>query len=279
MEGWIKLYRKILDNPIITKDSDFLAVWVYLLLNATHKEYDAVFKGKRITLKRGQLLTGRKSISEKLKIDENKVQRILKSLENEHQIEQQKSNKNRLITIVLWDKYQQDEQQNEQQVNNKRTTSEQQVNTNKNVKNIKNDKNVITTVSGSRVDELRENNENDSCVDSFQRIIEFYNNNIGAITPFGAEVISDYLKDMSEELIMLAMKKAVEADARNIRYIKGILNSWHKRGIKTVLEAEKEGAEFKKKNEQKAPSIEQREYNDNDFDNLYANVKEEDKNV
>ena len=141
MEGWIKLHRKILDNPIITKDSDYLAVWIYLLLNTTHKEYDVLFKGKRITLKKGQLLTGRKSISEKLKIDENKVQRILKTLENEHQIEQQTSNKNRLITIVSWDKYQEDEQQNEQQVNNNRTTSEQQVNTNKNVKNIKNVKN------------------------------------------------------------------------------------------------------------------------------------------
>ena len=141
MEGWIKLHRKILDNPIVAQDSDYLSVWIYLLLNATHKDYDALFKGKRITLRKGQLVTGRKSISEKLKIDENKVQRILKSLENEHQIEQQSSNKNRLITIVSWDKYQQDEQQNTQQVNNKRTTDEQQVNTNKNDKNIKNDKN------------------------------------------------------------------------------------------------------------------------------------------
>ena len=144
------------------------------------------------------------------------------------------------------------------------------VNVNVNVNDNDND-----NVSGSRVDDLQENNENDSRVDSFQRIIEFYNRNVGAITPFGAEVISDYLKDMPEELIILAMKKAVEADTRNIRYIKGILNNWHKRGIKTVLEAEKENAEFKKKNEQKASTIEQREYDDNVFNNLYANVKEE----
>lgn len=141
MDGWIKLHRKTLDNPVVTKDGDYLAVWIYLLLNTTHKEYDVLFKGKRVTLKKGQLLAGRKSISEKLKIDENKVQRILKTLENEHQIEQQSSNRNRLITIVSWDKYQQDEQQIEQQVNNKRTTDEQQVNTNKNVKNIKNERN------------------------------------------------------------------------------------------------------------------------------------------
>ena len=116
-------------------------VWIYILLNSTHKEYDTLFKGERITLQKGQLITGRKSISEKLKINESKVQRILKTLENEQQIEQQNGNKNRLITILSWDKYQQDEQQTEQQVNNNRTTSEQQVNTNKNEKNIKNEKN------------------------------------------------------------------------------------------------------------------------------------------
>lgn len=262
MEGWIKLHRKTLDNPIITKDSDYLAVWIYLLLNTTHKEYDVLFKGERVTLKRGQLLTGRKSISEKLKIDENKVQRILKSLENEHQIEQQKSNKNRLITIVLWDKYQQDEQQNEQQLNNKRTTTEQQVNTNKNVKNIKNDDNITTTVG-------------DSCVDGLQEIIEFYNNNIGLIAPYGVEILSDYLKEMPVDLIILAMQKAVEADKRTIQYVKGILNNWSKKGIKSVIDAEKEDKQFqsaKQENKNASKSYnnyEQRQYND--LNSLYAN--------
>lgn len=262
MEGWIKLHRKTLDNPIITKDSDFLAVWIYLLLNTTHKEYDVLFKGERVTLKRGQLLTGRKSISEKLKIDENKVQRILKSLENEHQIEQQKSNKNRLITIVSWDKYQQDEQQNEQQLNNKRTTTEQQVNTNKNVKNIKNDNNITTTVG-------------DSCVDGLQEIIEFYNNNIGLIAPYGVEILSDYLKEMPVDLIILAMQKAVEADKRTIQYVKGILNNWSKKGIKSVIDAEKEDKQFqstKQENKNASKSYnnyEQRQYND--LNSLYAN--------
>jgi len=137
-QGWIKLHRKMLDNPVVWKDSDHLAVWIYLLLNATHKDMDVLFKNKRITLKSGQLITGRKSIAKKLDISESKVHRVLKMLEIEQQIEQQTSNKNRLIAIVGWNEYQSCEQQIEQQVNNNRTTSEQQVNTNKNVKNIKN---------------------------------------------------------------------------------------------------------------------------------------------
>ena len=51
MEGWIKIHRKILENPIVCKDADYLAVWFYLLLNATHKETPALFQGKKIILK------------------------------------------------------------------------------------------------------------------------------------------------------------------------------------------------------------------------------------
>lgn len=146
MEGWIKLHRKLLENPIVCKDADHLAVWTYLLLKATHRERDSIFKGERITLKPGQLIAGRKSIASFLKINEIKVQRILKLLENEHQIEQQTSNRNRLITILNWDLYQGNEQQDEQQMNNKRTTDEQQMNTYKNVKKDKNDKNIYIVI-------------------------------------------------------------------------------------------------------------------------------------
>lgn len=139
--GWIKLHRKMQDNPIIMKDAAHLAVWMYLLLNATHAEYPALFKGKKIMLQPGQLITGRKAIGSALSVDESKVTRILNSFEIEHQIEQQTSNKNRLISIVNWDLYQSTEQQNELQVNNNRTTDEQQVNTNKNEKNNKNGEN------------------------------------------------------------------------------------------------------------------------------------------
>jgi hypothetical protein len=146
--GWIKVYRQLLDNPVVCKDSNHLAVWMYLLLNATHTDFDMMFKGKRITLKPGQLITGRKSISEKLVISCSMVQRILKMFEIEHQIEQQGSNRNRLISILNWNEYQQVEQPTEQPSNNKRTTDEHLANTNKNIrikelKNVKKDSNDI----------------------------------------------------------------------------------------------------------------------------------------
>ena len=153
MASYVKLYRSIWNNPVVTKDAEYLAVWIWLL---THAEWRAgkcvIFGGNKITLESGQITTGRKEISEKTKVEESKVQRILKRFEIEHQIEQVTDHRCRLITIVNWGIYQvsasaseqESEQVIEQQVNKCRTSSEQVLNTNKeykNNKNIKNNKN------------------------------------------------------------------------------------------------------------------------------------------
>lgn len=91
-------------------------------------------------------------------------------------------------------------------------------------------------------------NVSDSRVDGLQKIFNFYQENIGLITPYGTEILQDYEKEMSADLIILAMKKAVESNKRTIQYIKGILNNWSKKGIKTVLDAEREDEQFRNKN-------------------------------
>tara|TARA_R100001594_G_scaffold12462_1_gene27649 strand:- start:387 stop:1238 length:852 start_codon:yes stop_codon:yes gene_type:complete len=131
--GWIKLHRKTLDNPIVMKDTDHFAVWMWLLLNATHSDYDTIYEGERVTLKAGQFITGRKIISKELKINESKIQRILKTFESEQQIEQQTNPRCRLISILRWTNYQLDEQQSEQQVNNKRTLNNKNKKNNNNI--------------------------------------------------------------------------------------------------------------------------------------------------
>ena len=139
--GYLKLYRQTLDNPTVMKDADHLAIWIWLLMNAKFAPVDSNFGGERITLQPGQLITGRKKISEALGCSEAKTQRVLKCYESEHMIEQQTNRQGRLITILSWDKFQASEQPVEQQVNNNRTTSEQQVNTIKRKKEEKNKRN------------------------------------------------------------------------------------------------------------------------------------------
>lgn len=135
MEGWVKTYRKILDNPIICKDAETYAIWSYLLLNATHKEIPAIFKGKKIMLQPGQLITGIKTIGDKFKINKDKIQRTLKCFENDKQIEQETSNRNRLVTIVNWDLYQSNDKLNDKQMINKCETTDNKQECNNNIYN------------------------------------------------------------------------------------------------------------------------------------------------
>lgn len=128
--GWFKFHRQIFDNPICTKDSEYFFVWCYLLNEAGYEEKKVLFKNEEIILEKGQLLITVKSISDELKIDESKVNRILKKLESEKQIERQTSNKSTVVTIVNWQRYQSDEKQNDKQITNKCQTSEEQMTNN-----------------------------------------------------------------------------------------------------------------------------------------------------
>lgn len=139
--GWIKLHRKLLDNPLILKPSWFL-LWVLLLLLANHQDKEMIWNGKKIVVKKGQFITGRKKLAKLSGISETTVERILKYLENEHQIGQQKTTKYRLITILNWETY--------QVLDNKRTTNGQQTDTNKNDNKDKNN----TSEQSSQVSQL-----------------------------------------------------------------------------------------------------------------------------
>lgn len=139
--GYIKLYRS-LSNKGWYKKSDYLHLWIHLLLKANHRDNEFFWNGKNINVKSGQFITGRTKLALETGINESKIERILTFFEkSEQQIEQQKSNTSRLITITYWHDYQISEQRFEQRVNNDCTTAEQRVNTNKNDNNDNNEKN------------------------------------------------------------------------------------------------------------------------------------------
>jgi hypothetical protein len=131
MEGWIKQHRKILDHPRFA-DGDWLKVWMFILLSATHAPIRRVFGSDVITLAPGQLITSRRSIATKTGVQESKVTRVLEVLKIEQQIEQASSPISTLITVCKWADYQNVEPPFEPPVNHDRTTGEPPVNTNKN---------------------------------------------------------------------------------------------------------------------------------------------------
>ncbi len=136
MRGYIFLHRKLREWPYYGKsEGKHVALWVEMLLLATHKEYDVMWCGERITLKPGQFITGRKSLESATGVNEHFIYRSLKRYEKAEQIEQVTSGRSTLFTIINWHEYQIVEQVNEQDLSSHRATSEQPVSTNKNVKN------------------------------------------------------------------------------------------------------------------------------------------------
>jgi tRNA splicing endonuclease len=91
-----------------------------------------------INVKRGQFLTGRKSLAAALKQTEGAVYKRLKWLQKNNVIELKSNNKNTIVTICNYEEYQSKVTTEEQQGNNKVTTKEQQGNTNNNVNNVNN---------------------------------------------------------------------------------------------------------------------------------------------
>lgn len=143
MSGWIKLHRKLLKNALIS-DPDYLALWVRLLLMASHEETYIIFNGSKMPIKPGSFVTSRLKLSQQSHIHRSKLERILNYLKSEQQIEQVNLGTGRLISITNWHKYQDYEQANEQPMSSQRAASEQPVSTIKNVKNVKNVKNNIS---------------------------------------------------------------------------------------------------------------------------------------
>lgn len=148
MDGWLKLYRSILDSAVF-QDPEVLKVWIWLLCNVAFEQHDTMCYGKVIHLKPGQIATGRKKIAQCTDLNENKVYRALTALKSLGNIEIKATNKYSIITVVNWDKYQDENVKrtsSEQQNNSKTTTEEQQDDSkrtqHKNGKNGKKEKNI-----------------------------------------------------------------------------------------------------------------------------------------
>jgi hypothetical protein len=139
MKGWIKLHRKIITSKY-GGNLEMIGLFSSLLLMANHKDG---FCPDGTEIKKGSFMTSQKKLAGVFGLDRLAMRRKLQSLENAHQIKQQTSSRNTIISIVNWSEYQAIEQLNEQQTNIKRTSSEHQVNTNKNANNEKNDNNFI----------------------------------------------------------------------------------------------------------------------------------------
>jgi hypothetical protein len=112
MEGWVKIHRRLSENPLWTCEPFSRGqAWVDLILIANHADSFFYKRGVMLEVKRGQVGVSEVGLSDRWKWSRTKIRKFLNDLEKEQQIIQQKSNVTQLITIVNYDSYQQKEQQ------------------------------------------------------------------------------------------------------------------------------------------------------------------------
>jgi hypothetical protein len=141
--GWIKSHRQFLDWEWF-KTPGMFQLFHYLLYKANHKPK----KWQGITIERGQLITGRCTISRNTGLSEQVVRTCLKRLKSTSEITIKSTNKFSIITICNYDQYQGAENEVNQHINqlpnqqltSKQPATNQQLTTTKELKNEKNEK-------------------------------------------------------------------------------------------------------------------------------------------
>ena len=221
MQGYIKLYRKIRENPVFN-NMELFRLWMICLTEATHKERDQIVGRQVVHLMPGDFVTGRFDLQSMynrgLSSDQQKspktVWRWLEALENGHFLTIKTTNKFSVVSILNWHKYQIIDQQNEQQVTNKRPTNDQQVTTNNNVKNDLNGFNVLK--------------ESTTTPNAF---VVFEREGFGTISSTLAEKLGSFIDDFGERWVIEAMKEAAYHSKRSLPYVKSILEDYRRRGV------------------------------------------------
>lgn len=182
-EGWIKVHRKLLDNPVWKLSTpEQKAVLIAIMLLAWHKANEWEWKGQKFQCVPGQFVTSLDTIVDACGkgVSVQNVRTALIRFEKLGFLTNESTKTGRLITIVNWDEYQKQENETNKDDNNglakrsqrpnrklskssqrpnKSLTSNKNDKNNKNAKNLNNgnnDRNIISPISSQEEAELLE---------------------------------------------------------------------------------------------------------------------------
>lgn len=109
MSGWIKIHRKITENPLyFSEPFNRSMAWIDMILLANHSNNYFFKRGIRVDVEIGQIGYDLDTLGKRWKWSRGKVERFMQMLENDNQIVRQKTNVTTLISIVNYKEYQQD---------------------------------------------------------------------------------------------------------------------------------------------------------------------------
>ena len=195
-------------------------VFIHCLLKANWKE--GKFQGKDIP--RGSFVTSLETLSEELGLTIQQIRTALKHLISTNEITNKSFSKYRIITIVNYELY----QENNKMFNNQLTNNQQSNN------------NQVTTIEEYKnnriIDDIDNNSTTTGTMCVRESLFEFVEQEFGrTLSSSEYEVVSKWQND---EVTRYAIKQASLARATNVKYVERILNSYKKDNITSVTEAE-----------------------------------------
>ena len=150
IDGWIKLYRKLLDDVVwIKSTNEQRVILITLLMLASHKEKEWEWQGNKFKVMPGQFITSIDSIVKSCNgtVTTQNVRSAIVRLEKLNFLTNKSTKTGRLISIVNWEKYQGQEDDANIDTNKEVTKTQQRGNKEVTpIKNDKNDKNVINNI-------------------------------------------------------------------------------------------------------------------------------------
>lgn len=89
-----------------------------------------------------------------------------------------------------------------------------------------------------------------------ENVFEFYQKNFGILSSFVQEDILYWIRDIGDDLVLEALKRALEQN-KEYGYAKKIMQSWVRKGIDSLEKAEAERVQFISANEKRGNSYQQ----------------------
>lgn len=138
-KGWICLHRRFLDWEWY-EDMAVRIFFIHCLLRANH----TINKWRGYTIKAGQFITSLNHLAKETGLTERQIRTCIKKLKSTNDIDTQTTNRNTMIIIKNWNKWQTERQ-------TKRQTSDTQVTTNNNDNNIDTNSYINISLSSKKI--------------------------------------------------------------------------------------------------------------------------------
>ena len=127
-KGWIKIHRKILNNPLVkfSKNYSYAEAWIYLLLRAAYTNQKVLIGSEIYNLKAGEILTSQKKLCKKFGWGNSRLRTFLKLYEKDNMIKIRTNSKLTQLTIINYETNQVEQTATKSQANQKQIHSKKE---------------------------------------------------------------------------------------------------------------------------------------------------------